>query len=1016
MRLRRAWIVKARPANMTKLFAIAAVCLPVIAFATPAIKKGVLELPEEDFQVGHRIELTGDWLFKPGYLVEKGDQPETDARGFGLVGVPQFLNRVHWWLDDSEDFKKHEEARLEKLGFDTEKAVDGWYQLQLDLPTSPKHRQVWLEFEGVAMICKVYCNGQYLGEHKGMFSRFSFELTPHLQGGENHIAVYVSMEKNIPTAQAMGEAVTVNLTASKVLTLSKGMFGPMSPGFDNHSYDLHGIWQPVKLVVRSSGKIEDAWFVPSLTGAEVRVQAVHSNPAMLHAKWTDTQTGDVLGEIGPVAITNSGNTVSKTLTLKNVKPFLWTPAHPNLYRMEVRLEGIRGEIYDEWTQNVGFRTFEVRGNKFFLNGHPYWLRGANQLPYGKNPWDPELAHTLIKLMHDGNIRVTRTHGTPWNEAWLNAADQIGLGVSLEGIRPWALAGRIGATPPNLFQHWLMENEDVIKRARNHPSVLLYTVGNEMMLRDGKNLDKWEQLSDVVKQTRRTDPTRPVIASSEYEREPNFYETVLKPNDIDDGDADDLHRYNNWYKESAFAADSYFGPEMKANGGRRPLLGQEMASGYSDLDTGLPVLRYTRDLLTPQSWIGSAAYPGSDPAIFLENNRAATKRWAEKLRFQRGDNTAGFMLFPAECWFSHSYDANKVSPYPVYGAVRDAFAPMGLAWALAKRRFYSGEELDTAVYLTNDDDQFRSFQDLDLQVIFMDAKGHKQTNGLPVCLPDSPYYKTISVPVHLTLPRTTQARQKMWVTFRLGDQGREISRTSDRIEIFSNPVPPHPLDLTVTALSLEPELNRLAKDIFATVQTRLPEKPEGALILAGPKMSLKDLAPDRPLFETISRGATAVLFIPSREIAPLFPDQIAATEKTLAEFGDISAILSTPIGQGLEPMDLKWWTRKNDNRAFIASNAHRLNPSGKARSLVGYIPPHGYTSDDKLTEHYWSVLSEIQIGYGRIWLCDLDLAKCMGADPMARIFAENLLRAAADPGSTRLLKPMPTHAELLKGKR
>jgi len=78
---------------------------------------------------------------------------------------------------------------------------------------------------------------------------------------------------------------------------------------------------------------------------------------------------------------------------------------------------------------------------------------------------------------------------------------------------------------------------------------------------------------------------------------------LKPNGIDDGDADDIHRYNNWYAPSSFVTDAKLEKEVKNNAGTRPLIGQEMSSGYPDLDTGLPVLRYTRDLLTPQAWVG-----------------------------------------------------------------------------------------------------------------------------------------------------------------------------------------------------------------------------------------------------------------------------------------------------------------------------------------------------------------------------------------------------------------------------
>ncbi|MFN2456330.1 MAG: hypothetical protein ABR577_19205, partial [Pyrinomonadaceae bacterium] len=78
--------------------------------------------------------------------------------------------------------------------------------------------------------------------------------------------------------------------------------------------------------------------------------------------------------------------------------------------------------------------------------------------------------------------------------------------------------------------------------------LLWTVGNEMLLRDGKNLEKWKQLSEVVKQTRRLDPHRPVVADSTYQREADFYNETLKPNNIDDGDVDDIHRYRGWYSD------------------------------------------------------------------------------------------------------------------------------------------------------------------------------------------------------------------------------------------------------------------------------------------------------------------------------------------------------------------------------------------------------------------------------------------------------------------------------------
>lgn len=984
-----------------------------------AIRDGELRLDPEGLRAGRTFDLTGQWLYRPGYTIPPTHLPEAPAAAGGVrVPVPQLLNRIRWWLDDSEDFNRDEDARLKALGFDADRAEDGWYYLRLNLPAISAGQRLFIEFDGVAMVSRTFCNGRLLGEHKGMFSRFSYELTPHLKAGDNLLAVFVSMEKTPPDSLSMGEAVTVNLTASKVRSMSKGMFGPLSPNFDNRAYDLHGIWQPVKLAVRGAGKLDDVWFVPSVDGAEVRVEArALGGPclARLKATWTDAKTGQLFAGIEPQSVELGERSVMRTLTLANVNPKLWTPAEPNLYRLDVTLESEAGTVMDAWTRNVGFRTFEARGNQLLLNGKPYWLRGANHLPYGKNPFDPALARKLIQLLHEANIRVTRTHATPWNEAWLNAADEIGLGVSLEGIRPWALCGLIGPTPPDLFEHWLVENEDVVKRCRNHPSVLIYTIGNEMLLRDTKNLEKWRQLSDVVKQTRRLDPARPIICSSEYAREPDLYAGLIEPNGIDDGDLDAIHRYNNWYAASSFVTDAKFTTEMKRNAGRRPFIGQEMSTGYPDLDTGLPVLRYTRDLLTPQAWVGPHAYPGSDPAVFLEHHRAVTKRWAERLRFERGTNTAGFMLFAAECWFSHSYDARRVKPYPVVEAVREAFAPLGLALETGRRRFFAGETVETGVFVTNDDEDGRDFAGVELILEFTgptpDRTIATQSLGR---LESLPYFATRRLPIRLAMPQVAGARESLRCILRLMRNGMEISRTTEPIEVYATVAPEDSLHVKAATLDLGPELQKLARGSFHIVGEGLADLDDARVVLAGAQV-LSETSTGKQLWDAAARGATVVLFSPGKRLGELFPDAILDAKGVVAEYGDFAPCANTALSAGLQPMDVKWWGRTDDWRVFVAGFAHRLKPGGPARELIRFIPPHGYIPAEKLPEQYWTVLFEILVARGRFWICDLDVEASVSVDPAARAFAGNLLRAAADRDSTRTLPRMPAHEERLRAR-
>jgi hypothetical protein len=135
---------------------------------------------------------------------------------------------------------------------------------------------------------------------------------------------------------------------------------------------------------------------------------------------------------------------------------------------------------------------------------------------------------------------------------------------------------------------------------------------------------------------------------------------------------------------------------------------------------------------------------------------------------------------------------------------------------------------------------------------------------------------------------------------------------------------------------------------------------------------------------------------------------------VGEFSDFAPCAGTKLAEGLQPLDLKWWARKGDWRAFVAPSSHRLKPGGKARELIRFIPAHSYIPAERVPEQYRVVMSEIPLGQGRLWICDLGLADSIDVDPVARIFADSLYRAAADPESTKNLPKVPSHEELLRG--
>src|SRR5215831_15808091 len=134
--------------NLRKGISCAAQLFLALIGNSAEFQNGIFALRTNQLESGRSFALTpAEWLYKPGYSVATNEKPELayDHAGFAPVAVPQFLNRIHWWLDDSEDFKKFEDTRLKKLGFDTERAEDGWYHLTLDLPTIAATKRLFLE-------------------------------------------------------------------------------------------------------------------------------------------------------------------------------------------------------------------------------------------------------------------------------------------------------------------------------------------------------------------------------------------------------------------------------------------------------------------------------------------------------------------------------------------------------------------------------------------------------------------------------------------------------------------------------------------------------------------------------------------------------------------------------------------------------------------------------------------------------------------------------------------------------
>ena len=220
--------------------------------------------------------------------------------------------------------------------------------------------------------------------------------------------------------------------------------------------------------------------------------------------------------------------------------------------------------------------------------------------------------------------------------------------------------------------------------------------------------KWAILDKTIKAMRQLDPSRPIVADSSYVRKESQqgYQAIVNPEDLDDGDVDDVHGYFGWYDPSFF--HFYNGELGKKYGTRgRPLISQEMSTGYPNNDDGHPVRFYLFKNYTPQALVGDDAYENADPAIFLKRQAFMTKELAETLRRTGHETAAGVLFFSYLTWFQTPWSEARIKPWPAYYAIKTALQPVLVSAELYGRHFYAGSTIHRRVCIVNDAENFET---------------------------------------------------------------------------------------------------------------------------------------------------------------------------------------------------------------------------------------------------------------------------------------------------------------------
>lgn len=368
----------------------------------------------------------------------------------------------------------------------------GWYRKSFIVNEADAMQKFFIEFDGVMANSDVWINGFHLGKRPYGYSGFSYDLTGHLKIGKG--------ELNIISVRADNS----NQPASRYYTGA-------------------GIYRHVRLVMVNAVHIEK-WGVyissSQITGTKAVVtiqtnlinESSSANQIILESIIFDP-SGKIVRSAETKQSVASGKSVTVKQSLEVTDPMLWNITQPSLYRVVTKIKSAKKTI-DEQTNIFGIR------NSRFEAATGYWLNGINIKIKGVclhhdggavgsavplSVWERRL-----ELLKEAGVNAIRTAHNPVAPEFLDLCDRMGFLVMDETFDTWTASKPNGEKGYNLYftQWWEKDTRDMVLRDRNHPSIIIYSVGNEIRdnLNDSTGFKKYKDQQDLIHQL---DPGRPV---------------------------------------------------------------------------------------------------------------------------------------------------------------------------------------------------------------------------------------------------------------------------------------------------------------------------------------------------------------------------------------------------------------------------------------------------------------------------------------------------------------------------
>jgi len=562
--------------------------------------------PWEQIASQRRQLFNFDWKFRLGQVADAAD-PALDDSAWRSLDLPHDFQFEQPWDKDVQSSSRAFKPMCE-----------GWYRKHFTADPSWQGRQVCLEFDGIMYVSDVYINGKKVASGEYGYLGYEVEIGKYLKYDRpNVVAVYAS---------------TGPWNASRWYT-GAGIFRDVYLEVRNAtSIARHGIYVTTPEVSAAR----------STVALQVEVDGYQNHDASIRAR--------ILAPDGSVVGTTQAGFPEHTLRTRVevpmpevtvARPQLWSPDSPSLYTAEVEIWA-DGMLVDKASEHFGIRKLEFTQERgFLLNGEKIFLHGvANHHDLGAlgaASFDTGIERLMLQLKSFG-FNVIRCSHNPYSEQFTKIADRVGMLIVDELIDKWSDREYWGGREP-FSAYWYKIIPEWIKRDRNSPSVILWSLGNELQNRDawaGFPTEDWGVTTYRIFDTlvKRYDATRkttvamfPSRAGGIYRDRPE-YNTYLVPPEL--ACVTEVASFN--YRWNAYPAYLEHAPHL--------IIFQSEAT--------------TRELLGP--------YYGMD-----RDKMVGLAYWGAVEYWGESDG------WPKKGW-NYSYFSHTLEPYPQAWLMKSAFIP------------------------------------------------------------------------------------------------------------------------------------------------------------------------------------------------------------------------------------------------------------------------------------------------------------------------------------------------------